>query len=50
MNELRKEGRGSYDYKYDSEAKIVIVRWLDSNIVNLSSTYCGIQPVTEVRR
>ena len=32
--ELKKEGRGSNDFKVMSDANIIIVRWFDNKLVN----------------
>lgn len=48
--ELKTEGRGSFDSKFDRNSKISIVCWLDNRIVQLSSTLAAVEPVTSVRR
>ena len=43
--ELKKQGRGSYDWRVDASSNITVVRWFDNNCVQLASTYidqsCG---------
>ena len=50
LQELKAEGRGSFDSKVDANSGIVVVRWFDSNVVQVSSTYCGVEPIDQVRR
>lgn len=47
---LRKEGRGSFDYKVDANSELSVVRWFDNRAVQLSSTHFCIEPITSVRR
>ncbi|XP_065639594.1 piggyBac transposable element-derived protein 3-like [Hydra vulgaris] len=43
--DLRKEGRGSYDYRTDTYFNLILVRWYDNKAVTLVSSYVGIEPV-----
>ncbi|KAJ4946271.1 hypothetical protein JOQ06_023939 [Pogonophryne albipinna] len=47
--ELKKQGRGSMDFRVNQE-NIIIVRWFDSKAVNLLSSYVGIEPTGSVKR
>ena len=47
---LKREGRGSYDYRVDTNTELCVVRWFDNRAVQLSSTHTGIEPLTTVRR
>lgn len=49
-SELKKEGRGSVDSRYDSKNGISVVRWMDSSAVQLSSTHVAVEPVSTIRR
>ena len=48
--EFCKEERGSYDYHVDSNSGIVVLKWLDNNIVHLASNYAGVEPVNTIQR
>ena len=50
LHELKEDGRGSCDSKVDANSGIIVVRWYDSNAIQLSSTYAGVQPKDQVRR
>ena len=47
---MQKRGRGFYDYRNDSKTGLILVKWVDNKVVTLVSSFCGIQPVTSVRR
>ncbi len=46
---LRKEGRGSVDFKV-SEEGIILARWYDIKEVTAASNHYSVQPTSEVRR
>ncbi len=48
--QLRTSGRGSKDYLLIPISNIVVVRWLDNGIVQLASSYAGIEEGDPVRR
>nr|XP_054928570.1 piggyBac transposable element-derived protein 2-like [Dermacentor andersoni] len=48
--ELKKEGRGSHDFKITEEEDVVIVRWHDNGPVNMISTLVGVGNPTKVKR
>uniref|UniRef100_A0A3B3SQF8 PiggyBac transposable element-derived protein domain-containing protein n=1 Tax=Paramormyrops kingsleyae TaxID=1676925 RepID=A0A3B3SQF8_9TELE len=48
-NDLKKKGRGSWDFRVNQENTIV-VRWYDNKAVNLLSSFVGAEPVTNVKR
>lgn len=48
--ELKKGGRGSYDFKIVEEEHMVIVRWHDNGPVNMISTVVGLGSITKVKR
>lgn len=47
---LKRQGRGSFDYRVDNEAKVAIVKWFDNKAVTLASSCAAVSPVKEVRR
>ena len=49
-NELKKEGRGSFDMKVHSSSDFVAVRWYDNKAVDLVPTFVGVEPIGQVRR
>ena len=48
--ELKKAGRGSYDCKTEKTSKNAIVRWVDSKVVTLASSFMGIEPIGSLKR
>ena len=48
--DLKKEGRGAVDYQVDANSNVVIVRWYDNGVVQLASTFLGIDMGLQVRR
>ncbi|XP_061170245.1 piggyBac transposable element-derived protein 2-like [Saccostrea echinata] len=48
--ELKKEGRGSVDYRVETSCNIIALRWYDNKSVDVVSSYVGLNPVGEVRR
>ena len=49
-DELKKKGRGSYDFRTEHGQNIVAVKWFDNRAVYLISSYAGINPVGSTRR
>ena len=49
-NELKKEGRGSFDGAVDLNSGLTVVRWYDNKMVQLGSNYAFTEPVETVRR
>lgn len=48
--ELKKDGRGSFDYRVETTHGVSAVRWYDNRTVLLASSYVGPEPVENVRR
>ena len=48
-NELKKEGRGSFDGAVDLKSGLTVVRWYDNKMVQLGSHYAFTTPVETVR-
>lgn len=48
--ELKNKGRGSFDYRVEKNANIIIVKWFDNKPVHLMSTFVGHQPVQTIER
>ncbi|XP_050035995.1 piggyBac transposable element-derived protein 3-like [Dermacentor andersoni] len=49
-SDLKKEGRGAFDYAVDSSRNIAVVRWHDNRAVTIVSNYISTEPVGSVRR
>lgn len=47
---LQKRGRGMYDYRKDVTSDVIVVRWVDNKVVCMASSFCGIQPLSTVKR
>ncbi|XP_049460947.1 piggyBac transposable element-derived protein 3-like [Epinephelus fuscoguttatus] len=47
--DLRKQGRGSMDYRVNQN-NVIVVRWCDNKPVNLVSSFVGITPQDHVKR
>ncbi|CAB4019574.1 Hypothetical predicted protein [Paramuricea clavata] len=48
--DLNKAGRGAMDFKSDTESGIIVVKWLDNNIVHIVFNYIGVEPLGSVQR
>lgn len=48
--DLKSKGRGSYDYRSDSDKGVTVVKWFDNKAVHLVSSFCGIEPVDTCER
>ena len=47
---LKKEPRGAYDVALDKKSAVCLVRWNDSKVVTVASTYAGVQPLQKANR
>ena len=47
---LKKEGRGSFDYRCDALSGTPIVKWHDNKFVHLISSYCGTERLRTCKR
>lgn len=50
VDQMKKEIRGSMDYKTDINSGLIIVRWNDNSVVTLASNFIGVDPTTYARR
>ncbi|XP_047490888.1 piggyBac transposable element-derived protein 3-like [Penaeus chinensis] len=48
--DLKKYGRGSYDFRVEQNHNFVAVKWHDTRAVTLVSTYAGPEPTSQVSR
>ena len=47
---LKKEKRGSYDYRFDCNEEILIVKWLDNKCVTVGTNYDTVEQTKTVKR
>ena len=47
---LKKQPRGSMDYRLDSQKSVIVVRWNDNSVVTLASNCHGIEPMGSAQR
>lgn len=47
---LKKSGRGSYDFRTETNTNVFAVKWFDSKAVHLASSFVGLDPVNNVQR
>lgn len=47
---LKKSGRGSYDYRVETNENIMLLKWFDNKAVHLISSYKSQEPTENVRR
>ena len=48
--DLQKSERGASDYHVDNNSRIVIVKWLNNNVVQFTPSYVGIEPMDQIER
>lgn len=49
-NELKKAGRGSFDFLIREDKKMCAIKWFDSRPVHFASSVCGAEPVGSCTR
>ena len=47
---MKKEKRGSFDYRFDYNEEILIVNWVDSKCVTVGTNYNTVEPIKKVQR
>ena len=47
---MKKEPRGSHDVVLDRNSKVCVVRWHDSKVVTVASTFAGTEPIHKAKR
>jgi len=50
VEKMKKEERGSYDYRTDVNSGLVAVTWNDNSVVTVASNYHGVNPITSAKR
>lgn len=43
ISEMKREQRGSHDYRFSNNGNILLVRWKDNNVVTIATNYDGIE-------
>ena len=49
VDNMKKEDRGSYDYRSD-ESGLIVVRWNDNSVVTVASNSIGVKPLAQAKR
>ena len=47
---MKKQGRGEFDYRVDSNSGVIVTKWMDNKAVLVGSNYVGIEPVGVIKR
>ena len=47
---LKKQGRGNYDFKTDTNHSVIVCKWNDNSVVNLCSNVAGVHPISNASR
>lgn len=48
--EMKKEDRASYDYRFDKQNEILLVKWKDNSVCTMATNYDNIEPLGVVKR
>ena len=48
--DLQKPARGASDYRVNNSSGIIILKWLDNSVVQLTSNYGRIEPMDQIER
>ena len=48
--DLKKDKRGAYDYRFDTNEEILIIKWFDNKCVTVGSNFDTIEPLAKVQR
>lgn len=50
VKNIKKKDRGSYDFSFDNEQKILLVRWNDNSVVTVATNNCTVEPLVNAKR
>ena len=50
IKDIKKKGRGAYDYRQSKDDSVLICEWYDNKVVLVASNIHGVEPAYEVRR
>ena len=45
---MKKDVRGTYDYRFDDKNEILIVKWVDNKCVTIGTNYDKVEPSCKV--
>ena len=48
--DLKKQGRGNYDFKTNTNHGVIVCKWNDNSVVNLCSNAAGVHPISNASR
>ena len=48
--DLKKKPRGYFDYRFEIENSILVVKWVDNSVVTIGTNYDVVEPLDSVRR
>jgi hypothetical protein len=48
--DFKKEQRRAYDYRFDADNDILVVKWQDNNVVSVVSNHLSLDPIRPVER
>ena len=48
--DLKKKPRGHFDYRFETENSILVVKWVDNSVVTIGTNYDVVEPVDSVKR
>ena len=48
--DLQKSARGASEHRLDNNSGIIIVKWLDNSVVQLTFNYVGIKPMDQIEK
>ena len=48
--EMKKQKRGTYSFRFDTNEEILFVRWLDNTCVSIGTNYDTVEPLQKVQR
>lgn len=50
VKSIKKQERGSYDFSFDKDNELLLVRWNDNSVVTVASNNCSIEPLVAAKR
>lgn len=50
VKNMKKKDRGTYDFSFEKEQQILLVRWNDNSVVTVATNNCSIEPLVGAKR
>ncbi|XP_033231513.1 piggyBac transposable element-derived protein 3-like [Belonocnema kinseyi] len=50
VKSIKKKNLGTYDFSFDNEQKLLLVRWNDNSVVTVATNNCTIEPLVSAKR